>query len=484
MAEEIRLDDCLSIRGGHLFVEDCDATALAERYATPLYVVSEDHLRRNIRRLAASFRAGWPHGPVRVLPSIKASFLLALRWILSQEGAGCDAFGGAELEAALRGGTSPGLISVNGPKDQATIDRAVAVGAKVTLDGAGELEMVRRAAQRAGRTAVVRPRLRPDLTSLTQPSDWWEDTVPVHRVAQVYKAGIPREDALALGQDLLGTPGIDVSGVHVHVGRHRSEPDYWRQVVREIVALLGEIREAWRGWAPREIDLGGGLPIPRDPFGRGIERVAARPADVPPLEEFADAITGSLRDELRIHGFDPDGIALEVEPGRALYGDAGVHLATIRGMKQQTEPFPWTWVETDTTENFLPDAIFEHNRWSVIVANRADAEPTMRGDLVGCSCNPDRIVPEADLPAVEPGDIVAILDTGAYQEALASNFNLLLRPATVLVTGDRSEVIKRRETLQDLLSRDVVPDRLHLIPDPNGRETPAGHRSERTERRA
>ena len=190
---EIRLDDCLSIRGGRLFVEECDATLLAERYGTPLYVTSEDQLRRNVRRIAEAFRSGWADGPVRVLPSIKASFLLALRWILSQEGAGCDAFGGAELEAALRGGTPAEMISVNGPKDQATIDRAVAVGAKITMDHAGELEMIRRAVQNVGRTAAVRPRLRPDLDSLTQPSDWVEEEVPIHRVAHMYKAGIPRE---------------------------------------------------------------------------------------------------------------------------------------------------------------------------------------------------------------------------------------------------------------------------------------------------
>ena len=472
---DLRLDDCLSVRGGRLFVEECDAALLAERYGTPLYVVSEDQLRRNARRITEAFRTRWPEGPVRVLPSIKACFLLAMRWILSQEGAGCDAFGGAELEAALRGGTEPGLISVNGPKGQDTVDRAVEVGAKVTMDHTRELDMIRRAVQRTGRTAVVRPRIRPDLSSLTQPSDWLEEEVPVNRVAQVYKAGIPREDLLAMGRDLLRAEGVVVSGVHVHVGRHRPEPEFWRQVVGEVVRLLAEVREAWGGWAPGEIDLGGGLPVPRDPFGRGIERVAGRPPIETAVEGFADVITGALREELRVHGFDTEGLALEVEPGRALYGDAGVHLAAVRATKKQMKPFPWTWVETDTTENFLPDAIFEHNRWSVIVADRADAEPSIRADLVGCSCNPDRIVPEATLPEMEPGDVVAILDTGAYQDALASNFNLLLRPPTVLVTQDRSEVIKRRETLEDVLSRDILPVR--LVSTPVSRENIAAART-------
>jgi diaminopimelate decarboxylase len=234
------------------------------------------------------------------------------------------------------------------------------------------------------------------------------------------------------------------------------------------------VRDAWTGWEPGEIDVGGGLPLPRDPFGRGVDRLAGREAATVPVEAYADVIAGSLREELGARGFDVDGVALEVEPGRALYGDAGIHLTTVRGMKRQAVPFPWTWIETDTTENFLPDVVFEHNRWSALVGNRADAEPTLRADLVGCSCNPDRIIPEAALPDVGPGDVLAILDTGAYQDALASNFNLLPRPATVLVTGDRSEVIKRRETLDDVLARDVVPERLRVTDGTTGDKSAAG----------
>ena len=455
-----RLDSCLSVRGGRLFVEDCDAAELARRHGTPVYVISEDQLRRNIRRITEAFRTRWPDGPVHVLPSIKANYSLALRWILSQEGAGCDAFGGAELEAALRGGTRPELISLNGPKGQEAVDRAVEVGARITLDAAAELDLVRRAVEASGRTAIVRPRIRPDLTTLTQPSDWLEEEVPVATVAQQYKAGIPKEDLIALGPELLAADGVRVSGVHVHVGRHRPEPEYWRQVIREIVGVLAEVREAWGGWVPAEIDVGGGIPVPRDPFGRGIPRLRDRPVARTSIEDYAGVITGSMRDELRAAQFRTEGVTLEVEPGRALYGNAGVHLATVCNVKEQTTPFPWRWVETDTSENFLPDTILEHNRWSFVVANKMDRPAVMQADLVGCSCNPDRIVPEADLPEVEPGDVVAFLDTGAYQDALATNFNALVRPATVLVTGDRSEVIKRRETLEDVLHRDVVPRRL------------------------
>ena len=273
------LDECLSIRDGRLFVEECDATELARRHGTPVYVISEDQLRRNTRRIAAAFSSRWPEGTVTLFPSIKANFALALRRILNEEGTGCDAFGPMELEAALRAGVPPPLISLNGPKDQATMDRAVAAGAKVTLDHADELALVGRAVERLRRPAVVRPRIRPDLAGLDMPTDWLEEPVPVSVAAQVYKAGIPAEDVMAMGREALSMNGVTVSGVHLHVGRHRTEPEYWRRVIADAAGFLGELKEAWGGWEPGEIDLGGGLPVPRDPFGRELGRLRGRQAE-------------------------------------------------------------------------------------------------------------------------------------------------------------------------------------------------------------
>ena len=239
------LDESLSIREGRLFIEECDAAELTLRHGSPLYVVSEDQLRRNVRRITGAFASRWPEGRVNVLPSIKASFTMALRHILTDEGTGCDAFGGGEMDAALRSGVPPWLISLNGPKDQATIDRAVQAKVKITLDHVDELAMVGRAVASTGWPATIRPRIRPDLESLDQPSDWLDEPVPVKVAAQIYKAGIPAEDVLAMGKEALSMDGVTVSGVHVHVGRHRTEPDYWRQVVTEVVEFLAELRDAW-----------------------------------------------------------------------------------------------------------------------------------------------------------------------------------------------------------------------------------------------
>jgi catechol 2,3-dioxygenase-like lactoylglutathione lyase family enzyme len=223
--------------------------------------------------------------------------------------------------------------------------------------------------------------------------------------------------------------------------------------------LLGELTDCWDGWLPREIDLGGGFPIPRDPFGAG-SRAQERRDLAPGLAAYADAITGALRTGLQHAGVDPTGIQLEVEPGRSLYGNAGVHLTTVRHVKRQLEPVPLTWVETDSSEIFVADVIFERNRWEAIVANRASEPATQTADVVGISCNLDVIVPDAELPEVSAGDVIAFLDTGAYQDANASNFNALPRPATVLVNRAEADVIKRAETIADVFARDRVPARL------------------------
>jgi diaminopimelate decarboxylase len=132
----------------------------------------------------------------------------------------------------------------------------------------------------------------------------------------------------------------------------------------------------------------------------------------------------------------------------------------VRNTKHQSAPVEWDWVETDTTEMFMADLLIEHARFGVVAASRADAPAATRADVVGMSCGFDVLAPQARLPELAAGDVLAFLDTGAYQDACASNFNGLPRPATVLVRGGEAEVVKRAETVADVFARDVIPDRL------------------------
>jgi diaminopimelate decarboxylase len=231
-------------------------------------------------------------------------------------------------------------------------------------------------------------------------------------------------------------------------------------MVRGFAELLAEVSSAWGGWMPREIDLGGGFTSPRDPTGRALRRGADRAERGPSVEEYAEVVTSSLREELARHGLDAHGVTLEVEPGRAMFADAGIHLATVRNVKREAGRDPERWLETDTTEMFLLDLLIEHDVFPIVVADRADAPPVEPVDVVGMSCGFDVLATRVVLPQAGPGDVLAFLDTGAYQDASATNFNALPRPATVLVCDDAAEVVKRAETLEDVFGRDVIPTRL------------------------
>jgi diaminopimelate decarboxylase len=295
-------ESALSVRDGRLYVEELACTELAARFGTPLYVMSETRLRSNVRRLGAALAAGWPLGDARLLPSIKANPTLATRAVLTSEGVGCDTFGETELEAALRAGVPPALISVNGAsKSTALIGRAVAVGARITLDSGRELPIAEKAAAEASATARVRIRLRPRLDGLDVPSDFAGDGTSIREVFQSYKAGVPIEDAVALGRAALDSRHVELVGVHTHLARQTADVSVWRAHIGSFADLLAELSAGWGGWLPAEMDVGGGWPSRLDPVGRRAAqaRTRPRPADA---AEYARAVAASLAGALRDRG--------------------------------------------------------------------------------------------------------------------------------------------------------------------------------------
>src|SRR5262249_3858901 len=180
----------------------------------------------------------------------------------------------------------------------------------------------------------------------------------------------------------------------------------------------------------------------------GQARARPLPADA---AEYARAVAESLAEALHDRGLAREGMLLEAEPGRAVYADAGLHLATVTNVKRQRDPDRRCWIENDTSEVFLLDTALGHALFPGVSAPRGDAGPAFLADITGISCNFDVIAPAVEVPDLQPGEVLAFLETGAYQDASAANFNGLPRPATVLVCGTTAEVVKRRETIEDVL---------------------------------
>ena len=468
-------DDCLSARDDELYLEECSLARLARRFGTPLHVVSQERLQRRAREFVREFGNTWTEGPVQVLPSLKANFSLALRRLLTLEGLGCDTFGAGELQAALASGVPPGLISVNGSSKSPQLMReAILAGAHLTLDSLREVRLAVAIAEEARTVATLRLRLRPDYRALSLLSEFAAEPRTIADVAARYKPGVPHEELSEAAELLRASDWVKVAGCHAHAGRHRPDLAMWEGVipcfVREIAVFAAAMGNQWH---PRVIDIGGGFAPRRDPVGLSHAPATDEPRRVPSVADYARCITACLRRELRQVGLPTRGITLQLEPGRSLYANAGLHLATVVNLKEERhEERVQRWVETDTSEAFLPDVNLEGVRWTVLPVRRPNAPQPQTFDVVGISCGFDVLVEDARLPGLAPGDLLAFLDTGAYQDAGSNNFNAMPRPATVLVHGTEAEVIKRAETAADVFRRDVVPARLGavtgLAPGPSG----------------
>lgn len=453
--------ETLSIRQGHLWMEETDLAEITRRFATPVFIMSEAQLRSNARRYREAFQRSWNRGEVEILSALKAHPNLALRRILNEEDLGCDIFGFPELAVALAAGVPADRISVNGSsKSEELIRRAVEIGAYLVIDSLRELRVALEAAAETRTVAKVRLRLRPDL-QIEGDSDLIPAGISIRDAAARYKPGISADELLRVATIADASEHLDVCGVHIHSGRHTDDPALRVAILRSALVRVVELREVLGDdWCPRSIDLGGGYAVRRDPPGRGLRRNAARPHDqwAPSIEEYASVITSALAAGLDELGTGGQEVKLMLEPGRSLFGDAGIHLTRVANVKRQTSAPRFTWLELDTSQWFMMHGIVESSRWPAVVVDKANRPYVEVADLVGCSCTVDRIVPDVPVPEVERGDVIALLDMGCYETASSSNFNKMPRPGTVLVSGDNAAWIMTPETLEDVMGRDRVPE--------------------------
>lgn len=494
-----RIDACLSERAGHLWIEDVDTMDIVATYGTPVFAISEDQLRRNVRAFQTAFQAGWPDGPVAVLPAAKANWITAIQKILAQEGCGCDIYSEGELAVALAAGFPHDRISVNGvPKSPAHVRHAISEGCRITIDSIEEVDMIESAARDLGKTAYVRLRLKPVLSDFVQSSDFAaEGLVPTDLAAIVYKGGLMFEHIQAIGPRIMAMDNVELVGFHQHHGRHRRGTAYWKAQMAAFAAEIGRASALLGGYQPKEIDIGGGFAIPRDPFNAAtdytepaqlaalhtvstalkafapdlrykvmaplVNTITMRPnrKRAPSIDQYAGVCTATLRRELPAHGIDTAGLMLQLEPGRAMHGNTGIHLTRVMAVKRITRPVRWQQVIVDSTEFWFTGGRYEHHLHDYRFANRVDARFDDKADINGRSCYGDRLLPTVPVPSdTAPGDVLAMLDTAAYQEVSMSQFNAMPRPATVLVTGGETAVIRAAEDLDAVSARDRIPPHL------------------------
>ena len=406
--------DTAAVERGALTIGGVAAEALADAHGTPLLVLCE----ATIRARARAYRAAAPDA--LVVYGTKAFPNVAVMRLLAEEGVGADVSTLGELRFALAAGIEgSGLVVHGNNKSDEELSEAARAGALVVLDALDEID-------RAASAGVARALVR--VTAGIE-----ADTHEAIRTGQRgSKFGLPREQALE------AIERARPLGLHAHIGSQLLDVAAARMTIDWLAGFAAEAR-ATLGWTPQLVDLGGGLGV----------RTSPEDPPAPAIAEFVRALIGQLEHVWGVHDLPQPGVILE--PGRSLVGPAGVTLYRVGVVKRASEVVTYVAVDGGMSDNPRPQLYGA--RYTALLANRADEGPVGEYRVAGKHCESgDVLIERVELPEPRRGDVLAVPATGAYTLAMASNYNGVPRPAAVLVAGGEARVVRRRETVEDLLA--------------------------------
>jgi diaminopimelate decarboxylase len=420
---------------GHLVIGGCDAVELAERFGTPLYVVDEQRIRENYRRFYRAFAERWPK--VMVCYAYKANSNLAICKILHSEGAGAEVSSAFELKIAHLIGV-PGQQTVfNGNnKSAAELEMAISADVLINIDSIQELLAVDRIASRLGRRARVGFRVNPDVETPTHPY------IATGLRESKFGLDVVSGQALEAYRTASKMESVEVVGIHCHIGSQILETAPFEEAAEKLMNLVAGLKSDL-GIDVKFVDLGGGLGIPYKPSDEELQPEQLASKVIPIIDEAVE------ENQLA----EP---TLVFEPGRYLVADASVLLARV-GYSKERRGMP-DWVAVDAGMNALIRPALYGAYHHIEVANKMRAEHTELVNIAGPLCESgDFLGKERRLPKVEQGDLIAVFDVGAYGLAMSSQHTAQPRPAMVLVSSGRAEVVRQRETFDDLTRLDRIP---------------------------
>lgn len=412
---------------GRLCVGGVPLADIADEFHTPAYVIDETDFRHRARRYRRALRG------VEVVYAGKSLLSIAVARWAHEEGLGIDVCSAGELAAALAGGVDPARIVMHGnAKSTDELRDAVRVGVgRVVLDSAIEIAYLAGLARRRQRVLI---RVTPDID------------IHGHRAVttgisdQKFGFTLHGDRADVAVQRVLAHPILDLVGLHCHIGSQVTDAALHGEAIRRMIAAMADIR-AQHSVILTELNIGGGHAIPYFPGDRALD-----------LDELATAIEDALDEACAAEHFPRPTIV--VEPGRAISGRAGVTLYRVCSIK--TQPGGRTFVSVDGGMSDNPRVSLYGAQYTVMLANRPPHGLKQRVTVAGRHCESgDEIARDVELPAdLHPGDLLAVACTGAYHHSMASNYNMVGRPALVAVKDGRARELVRRETVADLLARD------------------------------
>jgi len=422
---------------GELEVGGCSTVALAQRFGTPLYVMDEAHMRSVCRQYRETFGAKYP-GDVDIVYAGKAFLTLAMCKLVQSEGLCLDVSTGGELHTGLVAGFPPERMYLHGNnKSDDEIRRALEVGVRrVVVDSLAEMDQIERLAE--GRRVPVLLRVTPGIKAKTH------EYIQTAQLDVKFGLGILSGQALAGARKALASPSIDLKGFHCHIGSQLFGLDSYRETIRVMFDFMSSVLEA-TGFAAGELNMGGGL---------GIRYVSDDVA--PGVAALASVIEEAVVTQAKRAGFPIP--KLMVEPGRSIVGEAGLTLYTAGVVKEI--PSIRTYVSVDGGMSDNPRPALYQAEYEIIVANKASLPRTETVTIAGKHCETDVLISDTPSQPIRPGDLIAVQSTGAYNYAMASNYNRVPRPAVVFVLDGAADIVVERESLDDMVAHDRIPDRL------------------------
>ena len=415
-----------------LFCEKTNLQALAERHGTPLYVYSSGAIRDRLHAYERAFRLV-PH---TLCYSVKANSTLEILRQVAGQKAGFDVVSGGELERVLRvkPRSATSIVFSGVGKNVQEMELALKSGILLfNIESASELRALATTARRLKKKASIAIRVNPDVSAVTHPYI----STGLHQ----HKFGVPIPEAQMLYAEAAKESNLKVSGVSVHIGSQITDVGSFKDALERVAELVRELRRARHDI--RYVDAGGGLGIPYQSTGEPFAKQVAA---------YAKAVLEPLR------GLD---IHLLLEPGRSIVGPAGVLLTRILYRKTNNSK-RFLIVDAAMNDLLRPSLYGAHHE--IVPVKHFGARSsgqTLSGDtevtdVVGPICETgDFLARDRELPVMQEGDLLAILDTGAYGSVLGSNYNTRGRPAEMLVEGARSRIIRRRESVRDQMRLEV-----------------------------
>ncbi len=420
---------------GHLVMGKTDAVELAERFGTPLYVMDEQRVREKYRRFHKAFANLWPN--VLVCYALKANSNQAVVKILQIEGAGADISSGNELRIALKVGISGDRMVFNGNnKTVQELELAVTNDVLVNIDSFQELEAVDKVASLLGKRARIGFRVNPDVKAPTHPY--------IATGLRESKFGFDVASGQAFEAYKLAArmKNVEVVGIHAHVGSQILDAAPFEEEAEKLMTLVTDVKEKLNVNISF-VDLGGGIGIPYKPGDSELQP-----------EQVAKRVVGVVKRVVEEKSLVKPTLVLE--PGRYLVADAGLLLARVGYIKER-RGMP-TWIAVDAGMNALLRPALYGAYHHIELANKIGKKNEVLVNVAGPLCESgDFLGKERKLPKAEQGDLAVIFDVGAYGLAMSSQHTAQARPAMVLVNGGKAEIIRKRESFEDLTRLDQIP---------------------------